>query len=476
LDLDGGSCLGSGEGVVVTRGRNSYFWIYAALSAIVLIAPIRKGDLAGYDDANFSTVAKDIFLNHDWLDPQSNGIPELEHPPLFPWIQVAFFHAFGMSDFIAKLPSALCGLAVVLMTFWLARKLTGDAFFGVLAMFVMASSVYFIKYASRAMTDVPFTFFFLCSLCAWVLAKDRPLWLLAAGFFTGAALMTRGLMGFALPVIFVLDCVLTRRRHPLGLTAAALALAFAPAAAWYVHWIRMYTDFFFSVQSTWLRNESFGSLSPAWRKYTGAFEYLWMVTKSYWPWLPFMITGAIVAWRGRDRRLGLLLPWIVVVFVLCAVNRSRVLRYMLPAYPAFAILSAAGLLRLVREAYLKKCLQIATPLLATGVVALALFPPVTLHATETRPMALTATAATPPGERYVFYDKGDPRFDESNQLLWYGGRQLVFPQTHEEFLETLADPPSSVFVVDRTTYQTYLSSRPHRILLETSNLICLTLY
>ena len=98
---------------------------------------------------------------------------------------------------------------------------------------------------------------------------------------------------------------------------------------------------------------------------------------------------------------------------------------MLPAYPAFAILSAIGLLSLLPERYLRNGLRVLTPVLAIGVLVIAIRPPVNLHAIDTRPIALASTAATVPGELITFYDDGAPRFDEMNELLWYGDRYFV---------------------------------------------------
>src|SRR6202042_3509363 len=123
----------------------------------------------------------------------------------------------------------------------------------------------------------------------------------------------------------------------------------------------------------------------------------WMLARSYWPWLPAMLAGLAVVVRGRDRKLWLLIPWVAVVFLLCAAARSRVLRYMLPAYPAFAILAAVALITLIAPAWLSKALRIAAPVFALAAVALAAFPHTHREATETRAMALAATAATKPG-------------------------------------------------------------------------------
>jgi 4-amino-4-deoxy-L-arabinose transferase-like glycosyltransferase len=453
-----------------------YFWILAAMAAILLLAPIRAGDLAGYDDARYALVAKHIVLSGHWLEIESNGGPALEHPPLFSWMQAILFIPFGLSDPLAKLPSALCGLGVILLVAWLGRRLTGDSFTGALAMFVMATSIYFVKYAARAMTDVPFTFFFLAAVCAWLLGEDDPRWLLVAGAFAAMAQLTRALAGISIPLLFAIDLIVHRRRLPLRYLIGAALIAFIPPAAWYAQWIYRYGEEFFVRHSMYMNQEVTGELSPAWRRYTGAFEYIWMISKSYWPWLPAMIAGMLSVIRSRDRKLRILILWVAVVYLLCAITKSRVLRYMLPAYPAFAILSAVGLLALVPERYVRNGLRVLTPLLAVLVLGIAIRPPVTLHAIDTRPMAQASTAATAPGERITFYDDGAPRFDEMNELLWYGDRYFVAVLEANKLPEALQNPQTRVFIMDLNTFRARVeSSIPNQIIARDGHLVCFQL-
>jgi 4-amino-4-deoxy-L-arabinose transferase-like glycosyltransferase len=455
---------------------NRYFWILTALAAILLLAPIRTGDLAGYDDARYALVAKHVVLSGHWLEIESNGGPALEHPPLFSWMQAALFIPFGLSDPLAKLPSALCGLGIVLLVAWLGRRLTGDPFTGVLAMFVMATSIYFVKYAARAMTDVPFTFFFLAAVCAWMLGEDDPRWLLAAGAFAAMAQLTRALAGISIPLLFAIDLMLNRRRPPLRYLIGAVLIAFVPPVAWYAQWIYRYGEEFFVRHSMYMNQEVTGELSPAWRRYTGAFEYVWMISKSYWPWLPAMIAGLVFVIRSKDRKMRILVLWVAVVYVLCAITKSRVLRYMLPAYPAFAILSAIGLLWMLPERTVRNGLRILTPLLALVVVGIAIRPPVNLHAIDTRPIARASTAATAPGERITFYDDGAPRFDEMNELLWYGDRYFIAVLESGKLPEALERPQTRVFIMDVNTFQAQVESRiPNQIIARAGHLVCFRL-
>ena len=78
-----------------------YFPILAVLSAILVLAPLRTGDLTGYDDAQYAHIAKDILRTGDWLVLHSNGEPALENPPLLEWVEASLFAAFGFSDALA---------------------------------------------------------------------------------------------------------------------------------------------------------------------------------------------------------------------------------------------------------------------------------------------------------------------------------------------------------------------------------------
>lgn len=455
---------------------NRYFWVLASLSAIVLLAPIRAGDLAGYDDARYALVAKHIFFTGHWLEIESNGGPALEHPPLFSWMQAALFIPFGLSDPLAKLPSALCGLGVILLVGWLGRRLSGDAFTGVLAMFVMATSIYFVKYAARAMTDVPFTFFFLAAVCAWLLGEENPRWLLTAGAFAAMAQLTRAMAGFSIPLLFAVDLIVNRRRVPLRYLIGTALIAFVPPAAWYGQWIYRYGSEFFIRHSMYLDQEVYGTLSPAWRRYTGAFEYIWMIAKSYWPWLPAMIAGMVVVIRRRDRKLRMLILWVAVVYVLCAITKSRVLRYMLPAYPAFAILSAIGLLSTLPERYVRNGLRVVTPALAIFVLIIAIRPPANLHAVDTRTIARASTGATAPGELITFYDDGAPRWDEMNEMLWYGDRNFAQVWDSDKLPDALQRPKTRVFILDVNTFRAQVDGRiPNHIIARSGHLVCFRL-
>lgn len=446
-----------------------------AAAVLLLFLPLRTGDLAGYDDAQYADMAKGIIRSGDWFHLRTNGLIAVEHPPLHVWMQAALFEAFGANDAMARLPAAICGLGTLFFVYLLGRSLLNDLA-AALALFVLLTSAYFLKYAARGMTDVSFAFLFTVAEYCWVRGQDDRRWILLAGVATGLALMTRDLMGLALVGIFFLDLVATRRRIPVRLAAGFLLLAFVPVTAWYGYQTALGSDFLSQSSIPFLRNGVYGPMTPSWRRFTGAPEYLWMLAKSYWPWLPLATVGMVQIARRRDRRLWILLIWPATVFVLCSASKSRVLRYMLPAYPAFALWTAIGLQSLLQERYLRRFLPVAAGLVALLYAYLAVFPKTHWEAAATRPMALELIAAAPAHERIPFYDGGAPRFDEINQLHWYGDRDLALFTDESAFLREVTSGRSTALAVDGATYRNRIQPKnlPIRVIYESGHLVCLS--
>ena len=447
------------------RGR---FLLLALACVILFFGAIRLGDLAGYDDARYATEAKNILRSGDWLNPTNQGAPALEHPPLFVWVQAIFLSVFGISDIAAKAPSALSALGTVLLVYWLALRLLRDALAASVAMFIMLATPYFIKYANHAMTDVPTTFLFICAMCAWSLVDRDPRWCLAVGAFIALALMMRGLIGLALPAICAIDLRVTRRSIPKSYIFAALLIAFLPLTFWYAYSVLRFPEFT-AIHRGWLERQVYGSLTPSWRRYTGAIEYAFMLLKSYWPWLPAMVAGFVLVIRGRRRELYLLLSWATVVFLLCAITRSRVLRFMLPAYPAFSMLSAMAISKLIPHRHLERAMSWIPPasvLVAVGIVVLVR---PTWHAAAILPIA--RAASNPPGQVVAFYDGGQPRWDEANQLEWYGDCMPRLLETPRALDQALKAPPTRAFVVDKPAYESVLRKTSHDVIVESAHLI-----
>ena len=177
------------------------FGVLLVLSVLLLFANLHRGDLAGYDDAVYAHEGKQMLARGDWWNVWLNGQLDFDKPPLFVWLEAASFWLLGVNDFAAKFPAALLGLATIALVYYFGRQLTANEWLPAWAMLVMATTQYFVKYATHAMTDVPFTFFFTLALWAYWqgLHKTHRYWWLC-GLAIAFAALTRSHLGW-LPLL-----------------------------------------------------------------------------------------------------------------------------------------------------------------------------------------------------------------------------------------------------------------------------------
>src|SRR5258707_15702815 len=78
--------------------------------------------LIGADEPRYAQVAREMLERHDWITPVLGGQPWLEKPPLYYWQAMVAYRILGVSDWAARLPSALdASFLVLAVCFFLSR-------------------------------------------------------------------------------------------------------------------------------------------------------------------------------------------------------------------------------------------------------------------------------------------------------------------------------------------------------------------
>ncbi len=137
------------------RGRLVELAWVTLVAAVVSFAGIGSHTLWTPDEPRDAVFGKTMLVTHDWVVPRLNGQPFLEKPPLTWWLQAAAYRTFGVSDTVARVPSAACATLTLLATFLLARWLTDRASAGWLAAGALASMAEFGEDMRRAIVDPP---------------------------------------------------------------------------------------------------------------------------------------------------------------------------------------------------------------------------------------------------------------------------------------------------------------------------------
>ncbi|HEX4425628.1 MAG TPA: glycosyltransferase family 39 protein, partial [Terriglobales bacterium] len=149
-----------------SRFSNSRDWLLlAGFCGFLFFYGLASFGLLGADEPRYAQVAREMFARHDWITPTLGGKPWLEKPPLYYWQAMIAYAAFGVSDWSARLPSAVdATLMVVAIYLFLRRFCSGFELDGAL---ITASAAGVIAFARAASTDMPLAATFTIAMLAW---------------------------------------------------------------------------------------------------------------------------------------------------------------------------------------------------------------------------------------------------------------------------------------------------------------------
>ncbi len=160
--------------------------------------------LFDWDEINFAECAREMVLTGEWMRPQIDFEPFWEKPPLFLWMQAASMSVFGINEFAARFPNAVCGLATLLLVYHIGRRLH-DRMFGWLWALAWLGSVLPHLYFRSGIIDPWFNFFIFCGLYGFIEFrwqffspnKSHSWWiryrhLILGGGLLGLAVLTKG--------------------------------------------------------------------------------------------------------------------------------------------------------------------------------------------------------------------------------------------------------------------------------------------
>lgn len=343
------------RGVVpASRSRDLLFLL--VVSAVAIFAGLGRGTFWEPDEPRFAEATRQMFLRDDFVTPYLNGVPRFEKPILFYWTQAATYSVFGANELAARLPSALAGLGIVLVLYLIGVEVASRRA-ALVAALAMATMYRFVTYARIGLTDVPVMFFITAAVYGFVCAVRRPsaAWAYFAWACVGLAMLTKGPVGvvpvaiWATYAVFSRDWSLITRVKPIG----GAVLAVAIALPWYLLMIiehgRAFSDlaFGYEIVSRVLSEETF-------ERPHGFFYYFKVWPGDAAPWSALFIAGiGWMAWRWRSLQpvtrqpIIFALAWFLSVFLGFSLSSSKVTHYVLPAYPAAALLIGIFVDRLV---------------------------------------------------------------------------------------------------------------------------------
>jgi len=186
---------------MITRfSREQVYTLCIGLLAALLFMPFLGGvHLFDWDEINFAESAREMIVSRDYLTVQINFIPFREKPPLFIWMQVISMKIFGINEFAARFPNAICGIVSLLTLFTIGRKII-DVRFALLWVFLYAGSILPFFYFKSGIIDPWFNLFIFLGIYQFYLyvSQEKKKLYHSAGsaLFIGLAILTKGPVAF----------------------------------------------------------------------------------------------------------------------------------------------------------------------------------------------------------------------------------------------------------------------------------------
>jgi 4-amino-4-deoxy-L-arabinose transferase-like glycosyltransferase len=104
-------------------------------------------------EGRWALIVREMIISGKYFYPTTNGIPDFDKPLLSYWAILPFAWTFGVNELTLRIPSALAGTGVVLVTYAIGRRLfgRGEAF---LAALIVATSFMFLFWARTASAEI----------------------------------------------------------------------------------------------------------------------------------------------------------------------------------------------------------------------------------------------------------------------------------------------------------------------------------
>ena len=296
-------------------------------------------------EARYALVAREMLETGQWILPHLGGMVYADKPPLLFW-SIALLSALGsgVTEWTARLPTALAAVGVCLMTWRLGVRCFSPTT-GLLAALVLATSGGFFWSGRQALPDMLLTLWTtgaFWALWEWFTGKRRRA-AVAAGLCMGFATLTKGPVGAILPtlcgLIYFFMAHGQRPRLTGGDALLCLGAFLGVTLAWFVPAVTLGGLEY--AQAT-LLHHSLERYARAWEHTAPWYYYLGAFPAEFLPWTLFLPQALVTRSslgqsQGRDGR-WFTVCWLVTILGFFSISTGKRDIYILPAFPAAALL------------------------------------------------------------------------------------------------------------------------------------------
>lgn len=322
-----------------------------AFALVLLVPGLAQVPPTDRDESRYAVASTQMLKSGDLIDIRFQEEPRYLQPAGIYWLQSAAVTAFSAPDareiWAYRLPSLLGCIGAILITGAVGASLFGRRV-GLAAAGLLAMSFMVGFEARTAKTDAALLFSIVAAQAALLhiyLKPEGPRWRAAAFWAAlGLGMMLKGpiilmVCGSTIAVLLAWDRRFSWLR---GLHAGwGVPLFLAIALPWYVA-ISVVSNGDFFAHS--VGRNLLGKVGDAQQSHAGPpGYYLGLFLLTFWPGSLLAGFAAPFVWRGRtEKAIRFLVAWIVPTWLIFEIVATKLPHYVLPTYPAIAVLAAAA--------------------------------------------------------------------------------------------------------------------------------------
>ncbi len=337
-----------------------FIWSLLAIFCVIWFVMLGTRTLVPTDEGRYAEMPREMVATGDWITPRLNGIKYFEKPPLQIWATAAVYEVFGLGEWQARLWTGVCGLFGIFLTALAGRRLYGSRV-GFGAGLVLASSFLWAALGHINTLDMGLAGMMTLALSGLLIAQrndadatERRNWMIACWAGMALSVMSKGLIGIVLPgAILILYSLWSRdwkiwTRLHFGI---GLAVFFAITVPWFVLVTLKNPEFprFFFI------HEHFQRFTTKVHHRDGPWYYfIPLLLIGILPWLGVLLQSLWSARSGEGTGFQpkkMLFTWAAFIFVFFSISDSKLPSYILPIFPALALLIALYLQNASRTAW-----------------------------------------------------------------------------------------------------------------------------
>ena len=319
------------------------------ISCFVLFFDLGGRGFQNKDYLRFAETAREMMFTGDYVVPHYAGKIYLAKPPLLMW-SIALSSQFTgtITPFTARIPSALCALLSIITVFLFGKHLYKNPMAGFWAGLILLSNYMFFLYSRTVKTDMMLATFIFTALYTFYMgytsdAQKRRIYFVLFYISIALAILTKGPLGFILPLIIIFLYLLYRKellffKHMHWLMGCGIVgLIVCPWVILMCQKIGLNTviNNAFSESVVRYGTEEYGHKQPF-------YFFLPELIKGFLPYSIFFPATFVYLFSKKvERNAGdrwWLSIWFITIFIIMSISRCKSARYILPLYPALALM------------------------------------------------------------------------------------------------------------------------------------------